>query len=170
MEWWRSAVGLFAWLAICGAAAQVGGLFTELSVGTWYPTLTKPVWTPSGMVIGTVWAVLYTMMALAAWLVWRRGGLWHQRWPLSWFILQLMLNVAWSALFFGLRSPGLAALELVALWTAILITLLSFWKVSRLAGVLMVPYLGWVTFAGVLNVWIWWLNSVLNGTNTVRYS
>jgi tryptophan-rich sensory protein len=81
-----------------------------------------------------------------------------------------MLNVAWSALFFGLRSPGLAALELVALWTAILITLLSFWKVSRLAGVLMVPYLGWVTFAGVLNVWIWWLNSVLDGTNTVRYS
>ena len=153
----RQIAGLVVSLLIVFGIATLGGFLTNLSVATWYPTLNKPSWTPSGATIGTVWTILYTFMGIAAWIVWRSGSGGRQR-PLAIYALQLLLNAGWSALFFGLRSPGLALLEICILWLAILATSVTFWKVSKLAGVLMVPYLIWVGFAGVLNALIWKMN------------
>ena len=153
----RQIAGLVVSLLIVFGIATLGGLLTNLSVATWYPTLNKPSWTPSGATIGAIWTILYTVMGIAAWIVWRSGSGGRQR-PLAIYALQLLLNAGWSALFFGLRSPGLALLEICILWLAILATSLTFWKVSKLAGVLMVPYLIWVGFAGVLNALIWKMN------------
>ena len=154
----KQIAGLVVSLLVVFGAASLGRLFTVLSVGTWYPTLIKPTWTPSGVTIGTVWAILYTLMGIAAWIVWCHGGVGMQRRPLGIYAIQLLLNAGWSALFFGLRSPGLALFEIGALWIAILATVATFWQVSRAAGVLMMPYLSWVVFAAVLNAIIWWLN------------
>jgi benzodiazapine receptor len=153
----RQIAGLVVSLLIVFGIATLGGLLTNLSVATWYPSLDKPSWSPSGATIGSVWTILYSFMGIAAWIVWRRGSGGRQR-PLAIYALQLLLNAGWSALFFGLRSPGLALLEICILWLAILATSLTFWKVSKLAGVLMVPYLIWVGFAGVLNALIWKMN------------
>ena len=150
-------VGLIASLLIILGVAIVGGFLTDLSVNTWYPTLAKPPWTPSGATIGSVWTILYAFMGIAAWIVWRSASADRAR-PLALYGLQLLLNVGWSALFFGLRSPGLALLEIGVLWIAILATSANFWKASKLAGVLMAPYLIWVTFAAVLNAMIWKMN------------
>lgn len=146
-------------LVICGVAAGIGGLATATSVGGWYQTLERPAFAPPNWLFGPVWTVLYGLMAVSAFLVWRQG------WPareakiaLALFGAQLALNVLWSVVFFGLQAPGAAFVELVMLWLAILAWLLSSWRVSRLAGLLIVPYLAWVTFAGVLNAAIWRLN------------
>jgi tryptophan-rich sensory protein len=149
--------GLAVSLLVVFGIATLGGVLTNLSVATWYPSLGKPSWTPSGATIGTVWTVLYTVMGIAAWIVWRSGFGGRQR-PLAIYALQLLLNAGWSALFFGLRSPGWALLEIGILWLAILATSVTFWKVSKLAGALMIPYLLWVTFAGVLNALVWKMN------------
>ncbi|MCW5552750.1 MAG: tryptophan-rich sensory protein [Verrucomicrobiae bacterium] len=148
-------LGLAGWLLLCFAAAAFGGLFMP---GAWYAQLQKPTWNPPNWIFGPVWTVLYTMMAVAAWLVWGRGGVAAQRGPLGWFLLQLLLNAAWSALFFGLHNPGLAFVEIVLLWSAILRTLIAFWKVQRVASLLLLPYLAWVSFAAVLNFTLWQLN------------
>ena len=143
--------GLVVAVAICFAAAGLGGLWTASSVGDWYAALKKPAWTPPGWLFGPVWTVLYLMMAVAAWLVWREHGFAAAAVPLGLFALQLALNVAWSGLFFGLRNPGAAMADLTLLWLAILATLLSFVPLSRPAAALLIPYLFWVTFAGALN-------------------
>ncbi len=153
----RQIAGLVVSLLIVFGIATLGGFLTNLSVGSWYPSLDKPSWTPSGATIGSVWTILYSFMGIAAWIVWRSGSGGRQR-SLAIYALQLLLNAGWSALFFGLRSPGLALLEIGILWLAILATSVTFWKVSKLAGVLMVPYLIWVGFAGVLNALIWKMN------------
>jgi len=153
----RQIAGVGVSLLIVFGIATLGGFLTNLSVDSWYPTLTKPSWTPYGATIGAVWTVLYTFMGIAAWIVWRRGSGGPQR-QLAIYALQLLLNAGWSALFFGLRSPGLALLEIGILWLAILATAVTFWKVSKLAGALMAPYLIWVTFAGILNAMIWRMN------------
>lgn len=152
----RSILGLAGWLGVCFAVAATGGLFTP---GEWYATLEKPSWNPPGWVFGPVWTVLYTLMAIAAWLVWKQGGFRVQRVALSLFLLQLLLNGLWSPLFFGLQNPGLALVDLGLLWLAILTTLMWFWQVSVPAGALLLPYLAWVTFAGVLNATLWRLNA-----------
>lgn len=152
----RQVTGLGVSLVIVFGIAALGGFLTNLSVATWYPSLDKPSLTPTGAKIGTVWTVLYAVMGIAAWIVWRSGS--HRQLPLTVYAVQLGLNVGWSALFFGLRSPGLALLEIGVLWIAILATSVTFWKVSKLAGTLMTPYLLWVTFAGVLNALIWKMN------------
>lgn len=149
-------LGLAGWLLLCYGAAVVGGQF---SPGPWYERLDKPAWTPPGAVFGPVWALLYTLMAVAAWLVWKERGFRRGRAPLVLFLVQLALNVAWSALFFGARQPGLAMLDLALLWLAILATLIAFWRVRPIAGALLLPYLLWVTYAGSLNFAIWWLNA-----------
>ena len=154
----RRISGLVASIGIVFCVAWIGGSFTNMSVSTWYPTLNKPTWTPSGSTIGFVWTILYAAMAIAAWIVWSNGGLMTQLRPLGIYAIQLFLNAGWSFLFFGLRSPGLALVEIVVLWIAILVTLISFWKVSRVAGALMIPYLLWVSFAAFLNFLIWRLN------------
>jgi benzodiazapine receptor len=152
-------VGLVALLALCFAAAAAGGAATYPRIQGWYAELAKPPWTPPGWLFGPVWTALYTAMAVAAWLVWRQAGLAGARWPLGLFAVQLGLNVAWSWLFFGLRSPGLGLIDILLLWIAIAATLASFWRRTTAAGLLLAPYLAWVTFAAVLNFAIWRLNA-----------
>jgi len=127
--------------------------------GEWYAGLKKPAWNPPAWIFGPVWTTLYTMMALAAWLVWKRGGFVAQRKPLALFLTQLVLNAAWTPLFFGLHWPGIAFAEIVLLWLAIAATLAAFCVVSCTAAWLLVPYLGWVSFAAALNFELWRLNS-----------
>lgn len=152
----RPWVGLAAWLALCYAAALLAGQFPA---DEWYGALAKPAWTPPGWIFAPVWTVLYGTMAAAAWLVWKARGLSGAPRALGLFGAQLAFNVAWSWLFFGLHRPGLALLDLAALWVAILAILVTFWRIRRLAGVLLVPYWAWVTFAGALNLEIWRLNA-----------
>jgi tryptophan-rich sensory protein len=152
-------VGLMACLVVCLAAAAVGGMLTASSVPGWYQTLRKPAWTPADWVFGPVWLALYLMMGVASWLVWRRSDSSSTRGALILFGIQLGLNVAWSGCFFALRNPGLALADLSVLLVAIAATTATFRRISPLAAALMVPYLAWSTFAAVLNVAIWWLNS-----------
>ena len=152
MTWMKKYLVLVAFLILCLAVGGGAGFLTAQSVVTWFPTLVKPSFNPPAWLFAPVWTTLYIMMAVAAWLVWLRKG------SLVLFYMQLALNFAWSLLFFGLHSPALALVDIVALWIMILLTLLGFWKVDRRAGWLMVPYLAWVSFASVLNASIWWLN------------
>ena len=151
-------LGLVVSLVICFAAAGIGGAVTTPKIGTWYATLAKPSWNPPNWIFGPVWSALYFCMAIAAWLVWRQGGFSVAAVPLTLFGVQLALNVFWSCIFFGLRSPGLAFLEVLVLWAAIGATTVTFWQRSMVAGILFVPYLAWVSFASVLNCVIWRLN------------
>lgn len=154
----RQLAGLLVLLAVCFATAAVGALLTAAAVHDWYPTLRKPPWTPPNWVFGPAWTTLYILMALAAWLVWRRGGWSASRGALGLFAIQLVLNAAWSGLFFNLRSPGIAFAEVLLLWCAILATLWAFAARSRPAAILFVPYLLWVTYAAALNGTIWRMN------------
>ena len=151
-------IGLLLFLLGCLAVGGVGGWVTSEAVTTWYPTLRKPEWNPPSGVFGPVWTTLYLMMGTAAWRVWRSHSFQGARPALSLFGVQLALNLLWSILFFGLRSPGAAFFELVLLWLAILATTLQFRRLEGAATGLMVPYLAWVSFAGALNFAIWRLN------------
>jgi len=155
VNWRAQAAGLFCWMAICFVAPALG-IFAM--PGEWYASLRKPSWNPPGWIFGPVWTALYAMMAVAAWLVWRRGGFAAQRRALTMFLVQLALNAAWTPLFFGLHWPGVAFAEIVLLWLAIGATLFAFRPVSRVAAWLLVPYLAWVSFAAVLNFELWRLN------------
>ncbi len=117
------------------------------------------MWNPPGWVFGPVWTALYAMMAVAAWMVWRRGGFGMQRFPLVLFVTQLALNALWTPLFFGLHRPDLALVDIALLWLAIVSTVATFTRVHRGAAALLVPYLAWVSFATFLNLTIWRLNS-----------
>lgn len=152
----RLALGLAGWLFLCFSVASLGAFFMP---GEWYAALKKPSWNPPGWIFGPMWSALYVMMAVAAWLVWKRGGFAAQRRPLSMFLVQLALNAAWTPLFFGLHRPGLAFAEIVMLWLAIAATLAAFRPVSRTAAWLLAPYLAWVSLATVLNFTLWRLNA-----------
>jgi len=136
----------------------MGAGWTSTSVTTWYLTIEKPSWNPPNWVFGPVWTTLFVMMAVSAWLVWSRLGWKGARVPLLIFLGQLFLNAAWSYLFFGLRDPGLALVDVVLLWFAILSTMLAFRRVSTWATALIVPYLAWVSFATLLNWTLWQMN------------
>lgn len=144
-------------IAVCLGAAWLGSLLTRPALKPWYAGLAKPRWTPPNWLFGPAWTILFLAMAFAAWLVWRQSTLMAV--PMQLFLLQLLLNVAWSALFFRLRSPGVAFVEIVLLWCGILITTIAFGRIVPLAAWLMIPYLTWVTYAGALNFAIWRLNS-----------
>ena len=154
----RSALGLALFVAACFAAAGLGSLVTTPRISGWYAELEKPFFNPPSWLFGPVWTILFLAMAVAGWLVWRRAGFSGTGVALTLFGVQLFLNVLWSTLFFGLKSPGVALVEIILLWAAILATLVAFRRVSRVAGLLFVPYLAWVTFAAVLNLEIWRLN------------
>jgi tryptophan-rich sensory protein len=126
--------------------------------GAWYDALAKPAWTPPNAVFAPVWTILYVLMAVAAWLVWRRAGFMRAGVALSLFIAQLVLNALWSYLFFGAHRADLAFFEIVVLWAVILVVAVLFWREVRAAGVLMLPYLAWVGFAACLNFALWQLN------------
>ena len=154
----RQIIELFVSVAVCLGAGFAGSRFTFRSVATWYPTLRKPAWTPPAWLFAPVWTALYCLMGIAAWLVWNRAGWAATRIPLALFAIQLVLNVAWSGIFFGWRKPAWALAEIVLLWVAIAATACEFWPVSRSAAWLLVPYVVWVTYAAALNFAIWRLN------------
>jgi len=146
-------------VALPVAVGGLSGFATARGVSTWYPTLVKPSFNPPAWVFGPVWTVLYITMGVAAYLVWLRGidakGV---RAALAVFVIQLALNGLWSILFFGNRQPGLALVEIIVLWVAIAVTIRLFWRVVPAAGVLLLPYWAWVSFATILNASLWWLN------------
>ena len=154
----QSSLGLIFFIVLCFIAAGIGSAVTSPKIAGWYADLAKPSWNPPNWLFGPVWTTLYLAMAVAAWLVWRQKGWNGAKLPLSLFGLQLGLNVLWSCLFFGLESPGLSFLEIILLWVAIAVTMVVFWLRSKLSGILLLPYLGWVTFAAILNYMIWKLN------------
>lgn len=148
-------IGLVVWILICFIPAIIGSQFGP---GEWYQTLTKPEWNPPNWIFGPVWTLLYLLMGISVWIIWKNYGLKTAAVPLTFFIAQLVLNALWSWFFFGLENVGLAFIDIVALWTLILITLILFWKLNTLSGVLLLPYIAWVSFATVLNYNIWQLN------------
>ena len=150
----RSAAGLAASLAAVSATAGIGGAATASSVKTWYPTLDRPSWRPPDEAFGPVWTVLYAANAVSAWLVWRADPA-GSRPALKLYGAQLALNAAWPLLFFGLKRPGVALVEIALLWVAIAATVATFARRHRVAALLLVPYLLWVTFAMVLNRELW---------------
>jgi len=150
--------GLVLFVFACGAVSAFGAVITAASVADWYPTLHKPWFNPPNEVFAPVWTVLYLMIAVAGWLVWRRAGLRRGRTALSFYALQLVLNLGWSWVFFGLRSPGAGLVVIVALLAAIVATTVLFARIDRWAAWLFVPYCAWVGFATLLNAAIWWLN------------
>ena len=143
----RSHLSLVSFLVVTFAAAAIGTQFTP---GPWYESLEKPLWNPPNWIFAPVWSIFYAMMAVAAWLVWRR--LRTLGWPINLWLAQLGLNSMWSWFFFGLQRPGLAALEIIVLLATILTTVFAFFQTHRPAGLLLVPYAAWVTFASVLNL------------------
>ena len=151
--------GLLGWLVVCFGASAIGSAATISEIEGWYAGLEKPSFNPPNWIFGPVWSVLFFLMAVAAWLVWRRFGFAGAKAALVVFLVQLVANVIWSVLFFGMHSPSMAFYWICLLWVLIAITITLFMGKSRLAGGLLVPYLAWVSFASVLNFWIWQLNA-----------
>jgi tryptophan-rich sensory protein len=151
-------IGLILFIMICVGAGGLGAIATTPEIEGWYAALQKPAWNPPSYLFGPVWTTLYLMMAIAAWLVWKPAGFQAAALPLMLFAGQLVLNVAWSWIFFGMHQPGWAFVEIVILWLAIVATITAFFRCSMLAGWMLVPYLAWVSFASVLNYAIWQLN------------
>jgi tryptophan-rich sensory protein len=147
-------------VATCMSVGYFSGLITRSAITTWYPTLIKPIFNPPNWIFAPVWSLLYVLMGLAAGLVWTKMD--HEKEmvkkALLFFAIQLALNSLWSVLFFGLKNPLLALIEIVILLLMIYETYLKFAKINRMASFLLIPYLAWVSFATVLNASIWWLN------------
>ena len=135
-------------------------IVTRPSVETWYPTIIKPSFNPPNWIFMPVWTLLYILMAVAAGLVWNKIKEQNQevKVALGFFLIQLTLNAIWSYIFFGLKNPMLALIEIALLWLMIYETYLKFIKINKTAGYLLIPYMAWVAFAGILNASIWWLN------------
>ena len=145
-------------LAVCFGAGAVGGLFTASSVNSWYPQLIRPEFAPPNWVFAPVWNILYLLMAVSLYFIWSSDGQNTKNSALMAFAFQLVLNMAWSAVFFGLRSPAGGFLVILVLITAILWTIFLFGRISRKSALLLLPYLCWVGFAGYLNYGYWILN------------
>jgi len=150
-------LGLLGWLGLCFAASSVGAI-ASIQAQSFYGQLSQPLWAPPGWVFGPVWSVLYAMMAIAAWLVWRGGGFSGNRKALGFFFAQLLVNSLWSWLFFAWRLGALALVDILILWLLIVATIVYFWRSNVLAGALLIPYLLWVSFASGLNYSVWQLN------------
>lgn len=149
---------LVASISLCQLAGFLGSLFTTPSIPTWYETLKKPFFTPPNWIFSPVWISLYVLMGISLFMVWRRNDHPEFKTALIFFFIQLILNILWSISFFGLRSPFLGLIDIVLLWIAILITIRFFLRVSKTAGILLLPYIIWVSFAALLNFFLWILN------------
>jgi len=147
---------LIASILICQMAGFVGSIFTASSIPTWYADLQKPTFSPPNWLFGPVWIILYTLMGISLYLVFNKKK--NIKTPLILFAVQLILNSIWSILFFGLQNPFYAFIEIIILWIAILLTIISFYKVSKNASLLLLPYIIWVSVATILNYYIWVLN------------
>jgi tryptophan-rich sensory protein len=149
---------LVASVILCQVAGFLGSLFTTPAIPTWYATLKKPFFNPPNWIFSPVWISLFILMGISLFFVWRRPD--HPKFKIAFifFFVQLILNILWSAAFFGLRAPLLGLMDIVLLWIAILLTIQNFLKISKFAGVLLFPYLLWVSFATLLNFSLWILN------------
>jgi benzodiazapine receptor len=155
----KQTIKLVASVALCLLAGFVGSIFTTPKIDGWYAALNKPSFTPPGWLFGPVWTLLYVLMGIALYLVWRQGLATKGVKPaFALFLAQLALNVLWSYAFFGAESPIAALAVIVLLWTAIVATITYFAPVSRGAALLLVPYILWVSFAEILNAKIYLLN------------
>lgn len=154
----HSIIRLIVSISICELAGLLGSAFTISQITTWYATLAKPSFSPPDWIFGPVWAALYLMMGISLYLVWNKG-LEKNKTAITAFGIQLALNILWTALFFWLHSPRLAFIEIIALWLAIMVTIVMFYKISKAAAGLMLPYILWVTFAAALNFSIAALNA-----------
>lgn len=153
----RQIIGLLGWLFLCFAAAGIGAA-ASAEAGTFYEQLVRPSWAPPGWLFAPVWAVLYALMAIASWRVWRAHGLRGGGTALALFIAQLAANAIWTWLFFAWHQGALAFAEVILLWCLILATVASFRRLDALAAALLLPYLAWVTFAAALTFSTWRLN------------
>jgi len=152
-------IKLVVCLALTFSAALIGSIFTSTAVTDWYATLNKPLFTPPDWLFGPVWTILYLLMALSAFIVWQKGfDKSAVRIALILYLFQLILNALWSVIFFGLKMPMIAFIEILLLWIAIGLTILAFARISITAFLLLLPYILWVSFAAVLNFSIWLLN------------
>ncbi len=158
----KQGLGLAGWLLASFAAAGMGGLASVNAAG-FYGDLVRPPWAPPALLFGPVWSVLFLLMGVAAWLVWRDHGFRGAGAALKLYLAQLLANALWSWLFFAWRQGAFAFAEVVVLWSLIAATIFSFWRLHRLAALLLVPYLAWVSFAAALNFVLWRLNPVVLG-------
>lgn len=169
-------------IAVCELAGIIGSIYTMPAISTWYASLDKASFNPPSWVFGPVWTMLFFLMGISLFLVWRKRwsvsiseqeagqktwnpissklwiGSWREENVIIVFALQLVLNILWSVIFFGLKMPGLAFFELIMLWFAIEYMVINFYRISKVAGLLQIPYLLWVSFAGILNFFVWILN------------
>ncbi|HEY0917105.1 MAG TPA: TspO/MBR family protein [Solimonas sp.] len=155
-------LGLVAWLLLAGLAAAVGAV-ASADAARFYTQLQQPSWAPPAAVFGPVWSLLYLLMGIAAWLVWRGGPRSGRQQALGLFSAQLAVNALWSWLFFAWHRGALALADVLLLWILLAATLVAFWRLRPLAGLLLLPYLAWVSFAALLNAVVWHLNPQLLG-------
>ncbi len=153
----KQILGLIIWIIVSFAASAIGAL-ASIQAKSIYSQLIQPDWAPPSGIFGPVWTVLYALMGIAAWLVWRSGGFRPNRQALTLFLLQLVFNALWTWIFFAWCLGAFALADILVLWILIVATLVSFWRVRPLAGGLLIPYLLWVSFASVLNYSLWQLN------------
>lgn len=159
---WRQSIGLVAWLLLAFTAFAIGAV-ASVQARSFYAQLAQPAWAPPGWIFGPVWTVLYALMGVAAWFVWRSGGFRANRAALGSFLGQLALNALWSWLFFTWHLGGWALANISALLVALSITLVLFWRARPIAGALLIPYLLWVAFACALNYSVWQMNPQILG-------
>lgn len=158
----KQIAGLASWLLICFTASAIGAV-ASIQAKSFYALLIQPSWAPPAWLFGPVWTTLYTLMAIAAWLVWRDGGFRTSKRALALFLIQLAFNALWSWVFFAWHLGAVALLNVFILWLLIAATLVSFWRISPLAGSLLMPYFLWVGFAAMLNYSLWQLNPQILG-------
>ena len=154
-NWTRNLGRITLAIIICQLAGAIGSIFTLRSVSTWYLELIKPSFNPPNWIFAPVWTTLFLLMGISLYLIWSSKD---NKLSLRWFVIHLLLNVAWSALFFGLRLPLLALIEIILLWIAIFFTIKESYIISRISAYLLIPYLLWVSFASILNLAIVLLN------------
>lgn len=157
MKWSTQALGALGWIAVTFAAAALGA-WASTSAASFYTTLALPSWAPPASLFGPVWTLLYAMMAIAAWLVWRERGTAATRPALTLYLLQLGVNALWSWLFFGWRLGALAFVDILLLVVLVVATLIAFARIRALAALMLLPYLAWITFASALNFAVWRAN------------
>ena len=169
-------------ILICEMAGVAGSFFTAPAIEAWYVKLEKPFFSPPNWIFAPVWTILYLLMGISLFLVWKKNwgiiipageperkswnpistklwrGSWREENAILIFALQLVLNILWSVIFFGLKSPSIAFVEILMLWFAILYTIVNFYRISKPAAYLLIPYILWISFASILNFFVWWLN------------
>ena len=146
-------------IIICQLAGIIGSVFTTSAIPTWFAGLKKPSFNPPSWLFGPVWITLYTMMGVSLYLVWQKRGEIKMAWPaIVFFLVHLVVNASWSIIFFGQKNPGMAFAVIILLWLMIVVSIALFYRINKTAGLLLIPYLFWVSFASVLNYSIWKLN------------